>query len=134
MSLWKVEGFRLATKRKPFAKEVKYNPARGSTRDHKTNSPTGTKQPGRPGILVTTQWIAAIEVRLIDGHKGTRKRTTIACRAPDLTVFQGGGGRRKSSKRKGGRATRRKKTGKECAGGVLVKVAPTASEWDLSPA
>src|SRR5450432_3082228 len=41
----------------------------------------GQTGPGLPGTLATKLWTAAIEVRLKDGHKGTKVKATIACRA-----------------------------------------------------
>jgi hypothetical protein len=45
--------------------------ALGSIRDHYTNSPAGS---GRllPGMPATKQWIAATEVRLLNGHKAPK--------------------------------------------------------------
>src|ERR1700730_11745300 len=53
----------------------------GSVGNTYTNSPTGSSLAFSRLPLATTQLIATTEVILCDGHLGTMKQSTIACRA-----------------------------------------------------
>ena len=64
-----------------------FDRALGSIRDHYANSPAGSSSPGRNQGLATKQWIAATEVRLNGGHEGTKKYSTMACRARSFFYF-----------------------------------------------
>jgi hypothetical protein len=53
-----------------------------------TDSPTGSSSAFIQGRLATNQCIAAAEVMLKDGHKGTNRSSTIACRPGLQRIFK----------------------------------------------
>jgi len=68
-------------KRHPQAKfQLKCRPRLGSAGTSNGNLSNGVRTSLFQGQFATNLWIAAAEVMLIDGHKGTKQLWTIACR------------------------------------------------------